>query len=113
MDGQDVVRVRKGRLTNMRLTIEQRVAALERENVVLQDTMKLLHKLLRENRQLIKDYVTQRVAARENEAPQNGPTRPEDALYAFVCRRRFDKIDSDIDKLRKRLGDLRPGLRAG
>ncbi len=44
-------------VTNMRLTVEQRLQALERDTVVLQDTIKLLHKLLREQRALISDYI--------------------------------------------------------
>ncbi len=35
------------KINKMRLTIEQRVVELERNNVVLQDTIKLLHKLLK------------------------------------------------------------------
>ena len=42
----------------MRLTIEQRVAALERQNVVLEGKVMLLYKLLKEQQQLINDYIT-------------------------------------------------------
>ena len=63
----------------MRLTIEQRLAALERDNVVLHDTVKLLHKLLKEQRQLINDYITQVLSANDGEK-QKASLRPEDAL---------------------------------
>ncbi|MHC4558498.1 MAG: hypothetical protein ACYTFW_11605 [Planctomycetota bacterium] len=60
----------------MRLTIEQRLSALERDNVVLHDTAKLLHKLLKEQRQLINDYITQVLSANDSEE-QKGSLRPE------------------------------------
>lgn len=66
--------------SKMRLTIAQRLAALERDNVVLHDTVKLLHKLLREQRQLINDYITQKVLSADDSEGQEKSLRPEDAL---------------------------------
>jgi len=97
----------------MRLTIEQRVAALERDNVVLGDTIKLLHKLLKDHRQLINDYITQKVTAADGSEEQNGDVRPEEALYAFVCKQRFDRIKKDIETLHKLIENSRLGLKAG
>jgi hypothetical protein len=106
--------VDRGRKSTMRLTIEQRVAALERENVVLHDTIKLLHKLLKQQRQLIHDYITQKVtAAGADDGRANGGVRPEDAVYTFMCRRRFEKLEKDIAKMRKRQEGPGLGLKAG
>jgi ubiquinone biosynthesis protein UbiJ len=95
----------------MRLTSEQRIAALERDNIVLHDTIKLLHKLLREQKQLINDYITQKVSSVENQ--QNSSKRPEDILYTFVCKQRFDRLEKQIEKLHKTTSDRRFGLKAG
>jgi hypothetical protein len=95
----------------MRLTSEQRIAALERDNIVLHDTIKLLHKLLREQKQLINDYITQKVSSVENQ--QNPSKRPEDILYTFVCKQRFDRLEKQIEKLHKTTSDRRFGLKAG
>lgn len=48
---------------NVRFTTEQRLATLERENVILHDTAKLLHRMLKEQRGLINEYILQMVAA--------------------------------------------------
>ncbi|MFC1636883.1 hypothetical protein ACFL5Z_18825 [Planctomycetota bacterium] len=45
--------------STMRFTTEQRLAALERQNVILDDTTQLLHWMLKEQRQLINDYIIQ------------------------------------------------------
>jgi len=95
----------------MRLTSEQRIEALERDNVVLHDTIKLLHKLLKEQKQLINDYITQKVSSAANQ--QNGGKRPEDILYTFVCKQRFDRLEKKIEKMRKTTSDRRFGLKAG
>lgn len=98
----------------MRLTVEQRLRTLERDVVVLQDTIKLLHKLLKDQGELIHDYITERVAqANSSGEMSSGNGRPEDALYTFVCKQRFDKVDKDIKKLRKLMEGHKFGLRAG
>ena len=98
----------------MRLTMEQRLQALERDVVVLQDTIKLLHKLLKDQGVLIHDYITQKVAQADTAAENNsGNGRPEDALYTFVCKQRFDKVDRDIKRLRELIEGHKSGLRAG
>ena len=101
-------------ISKMRLTIEQRLESLERDIVVLQDTMKLLHKLLRQQRELINDYITQKVTSVANSDEQSERSvRPEDALYTFICRRRFDNIERQIKKIRKIVENSRLGLKAG
>jgi hypothetical protein len=109
---------RKGRILNevasdMRLTLEQRVAALERESVVLSDTIKLLHKLLREQRRLISDYITQHVMSANQSDEQEGNLRPEDALYTFVCRRRFEALEKQVERICKFVENQKFGLKAG
>ena len=97
----------------MRLTMEQRIAALERDNFVLHDTIDLLHRLLKEHRQLINEYITQRISAANQSDDNTGDVRPEDALYTFVCRQRFDKIAREVDSLRKLIANPRFGSKAG
>jgi uncharacterized coiled-coil protein SlyX len=98
----------------MRLTLEQRLVALERDNVVLHDTIKLLHKLLKEQRELISDYITLKVTSADPSNEQKGATaRPEDALYTFVCKQRFDRIEKDMGKLRNFMKNSEFSLKAG
>lgn len=97
----------------MRLTIDQRLAALERDNVVLHDTVKLLHRLLKDQRQLIKDYITQQVMSTNQSEEQNNNVRPEDALYTFICKRRFDAIEKHMETIRKSVENPASGLKAG
>jgi len=98
----------------MRLTVEQRLVALERDNVVLHDTIKLLHKLLKEQRELISDYITLKVTSADKSNEQKGAiTRPEDALYTFICKLRFDRIEKDMKALRNFMKNSEFGLKAG
>jgi hypothetical protein len=109
MSGKAGVKINK-----MRLTIEQRLESLERDVVVLQDTIKLLHKLLKQQRELINDYITRKVTSTAGSDQHSGENvRPEDALYTFVCRRRFDNIESQIEKIRKIVEHSKLGLKAG
>lgn len=88
----------------MRLTTAQRIAELERETVVLRDTVKVLHNMLKQQKQLINEYITAKFTAHGKSAHGSGSvpdTRPEDALYTFRCRRRFEKIERDIRKMRE------------
>jgi len=97
----------------MRLTMEQRIAALERDNVVLHDTVDLLHRLLKEHKRLINDYITQQMTAAEKGGAATPDVRPEDALYTFVCRQRFDRIHKEVESLRKLIANPRFGSKAG
>ncbi len=96
----------------MQLTVEQRLQTLERENVVLHDTIKMLHKLLKDQKELISDYILRRVTSLTDK-PKGGDARPEDAVYTFVCRKRFDKIEKDIKRILKLIESSRFGLRVG
>lgn len=98
----------------MRLTTGQRLEALERDSVVLHDTVKLLHKMLKDQGQLIHEYIVQRVgSANANDKRDGGDTRPEDALYTFVCKRRLDRIDRQIQKMHRLVEDLKAALDLG
>lgn len=98
----------------MRLTIEQRIRALERNTVVLHDTTKMLHRMLKEQGQLISDYITRTVASGGiNDVRKPGHSRAEDVLYTFFCRRRFERLDKDIEKIRRSVDSIRFGLKAG
>jgi len=102
------------KISKMRLTTEQRLESLERDVVVLQDTMKLLHKLLKQQRELINDYITRKVTSAADSSEQGEQNvRPEDALYTFICRRRFDRVERQIEKIRKMIENSRLGLKAG
>ena len=85
---------------DLRLTTEQRIAALERANVVLRDRTKILHDMLKQQRQLINDYITQTITLAGEERPPVVSGRPQDALYTFVCRQRFKRMERDLDELR-------------
>ena len=102
-------------MTGLRITISQRLSALEREVAVLHDTVKLLHKMLREHREMINDYVVQKVAETDlpANAGNNAPAKGTKELFAFVCRQKFDKIEKDLGKLRKLSENLRFGTQAG
>ncbi len=99
--------------TEMRLTTEQRLGSLERDNVVLHDTVKLLHKLLKDQRQLINDYITQKVAHAYGSAQQEKDLRPDDELYTFRCRQRFERLEKRMEKISKSATDRKPELKAG
>ena len=102
------------RISRMRLTVEQRLVALERDNVVLHDTIKLLHKLLKDQRELINDYITLKVTSADTSNEEQGATaRPEAALYTFVCKQRFDRIEKDMGKLRNCMKNSEFSLKAG
>ena len=87
---------------DLRLTTEQRIAALERANVMLSDRTKILHDMLKQQRQLINDYITQSIALAGEEKQATGAGRPEDALYTFVCRQRFERMERSLNALRVR-----------
>ncbi len=71
----------------MRLTIEQRLQGLERDTVVLHDTIKLLHKLLKEQGELISDYIVQKITSTNPNGEHNAKNVwPEEELYTFVCK---------------------------
>lgn len=98
----------------MKFTMQQRILALEREVSVLHDTMKLLHGMLKEQRELINDFIVQKVVqSSRGQGIYGGGDRPEKEVFTFVCRQKFEKIEQDVVKNRKLIDNLRFGLRAG
>ena len=97
----------------MRLTIEQRIAAMERQNAVLEGKIMLLHRLLKEQHQLIHDFITHSVGSANQPETRNGNTRPEDVLYTFVCKRKFDRLEKSIDRINKSVSNSNMDLKAG
>ena len=91
--------------------MEQRLRALERENVVLHDTVKMLHEMLKEQRKVISDYVTMKMSnsnGHNGDKGHNGDNgRSCDELYSFVCKQRLDRTDKDVDRVRKSIEALR------
>ena len=106
-----LVKVLNEMRNKMRLTTEQRLVALERDNVVLHDTIKLLHKLLKEQRQMINEYITQTMMS-SNDSGQKGNVCSGDALYTFKCKRRFEGIEKRIEKMHKSMEEPKRGLKA-
>ena len=91
----------------MRLTIEERLAALERENVVLHDKLKVLHKLMKEQRELTMDYTQKVVSVSDSKAEI---MHPEEVRYTYCCRPRFERLEKQMEQVEKLVADrsLRP-----
>ena len=96
----------------MRLTTEQRISSLERDNVVLHDKIKLLHKLLKEQQGLISEYITQQITSLKENGKHNVKACAADAQYTFKCKRRFEMIEKYIEKINKLMEKPKHGLRA-
>jgi hypothetical protein len=103
-----------GKVGGMRLTTEQRLQALERDMVVLHDMIKMLHRLLKDQGQLINEYIVQRIANSNGvEGGEDTNGRPEQELYTFVCQKRFDKLEKDIKRTLQAVENLKFRLKAG
>jgi len=86
----------------MRLTVEQRMRELEREVIVLQETVQLLHRLLKEHKLLIENYVLEKMAApRSDQLKTNQTQEAEIAAYTFICQHRLNRLETDVVKLRQ------------
>jgi hypothetical protein len=96
----------------MRLTTEQRICALERDNVVLGEKIKLLHKLLKEQHELINEYITHQITSSKEKDGKIGIVCAAEAQYTFKCRRRFKMIEKHIEKMNKLIEKPKHGLKA-
>jgi hypothetical protein len=97
----------------MRLTVEQRLLELERNGTVCHDTVKLFHKLLKEQRQLINDYILMKARFGNSENRNNGgKNRSEEEIYSFICAKRFDHIEREIKRILKTLEHLKSEFEA-
>jgi hypothetical protein len=81
-----------------RLTTQQRLAALERENVVLRDKLKTLHSMLKEQRQLIAEYITQQVLRADGDRATASQAESAETVGHFVCQRRFEQLEERLDQ---------------
>ena len=88
--------------------LERRLETIERNVTHLNATVDQLHRMLQEQRGQISEYVTRQLVA----AGQEGGVSAEDALFTFVCRRKFDEIERELARLRRVLAS-RPARRAG
>ncbi len=89
----------------MRLTNEERIAALERENVVLHDTLKMLHRMLKEQQELAKSYTQKIMAVSDDKAEIQ---HPEEVRYTYCCRPRFEKLEKEMQQVQKLVETRRP-----
>jgi len=97
----------------MGLTVEQRLLELERDGTVCCDTVKLFHKLLKEQKQLINDYILIKARYGDLESRDSEKkNRPEEEIYTFICAKRFDQIEREIKRIIKTLEYLKSELEA-
>lgn len=79
---------------------QQRLSALERDVAAMRESMDKLAKMFRERGELITEYITGQMVAAGSEGERSGAVRPEDALFTFVCRRKFDEVEEELKRLR-------------
>jgi hypothetical protein len=84
-------------------TPEQRLAALEGIVAGLSEAVDKLHQALKEQSELVNEYVGKQLAAGNAPASRVGGLSPEDVLYTFVCRRKFDHVEKELARLRQLL----------
>jgi hypothetical protein len=65
--------------------------------------MDRLHQMLREQGDLIREYITKQLVAGGSKSGQQSSISPEDALFTFICRRRFDQVEKELGRLRQLL----------
>ncbi|UCD50952.1 MAG: hypothetical protein JSW27_25940 [Phycisphaerales bacterium] len=82
----------------LRLTTQQRLAALERENVVLRDKLKMLHGMLKQQRQLIAEYITQQVLLADGDGAAASQAESAETVGHFLCQRRFEQLEERLDQ---------------
>jgi hypothetical protein len=83
----------------LKLTTEHRIAALERENVVLRDKMRILHGMLKQQKQLINEYITQQILTADGDEQAAGDNTSSETLGSFLCRQRFEQMERRLDEL--------------
>jgi len=96
----------------LRLTMEQRLAALERENVVLRDKMKMLHGMLKQQRQLIAEFITQQIVLAPSHERAEPHVETMETAGHFLCQRRFEQLEERLDACGAYLGEGRVRRRA-
>jgi hypothetical protein len=84
-------------------TPEQRLAALEGIVAGLSEAVDRLHNALKEQSELLNEYGSKQPAVGHAPAGRVGGLSPEDVLYTFVCRRKFDHVEKELARLRQLL----------
>ncbi len=85
------------------LTPEQRLATLEANMVSLGETIDRLRTAVREQSELIREHITKQLVASGTKVAAENSISPEDALFTFVCRRKFDHVEKELNKLKQLL----------
>ena len=86
----------------MKLTIEERITALEQDNIVLRDKLELIHKLVKEQRDLTLEYTHQAAATGDSKGEF---MHPEEVRYTYCCRPRFEKLEKQMEEIQKLVED--------
>jgi len=68
--------------------------------------------MLKHQNKLITDYLTLNAVV-QNQDSQDAPSSKEDAVYTFMCRKRFDQIQKDIRYLKQMISKIDLKNRAG
>jgi len=63
--------------------------------------------------QLINEYIAQRMMSSNESGGKQGNVCAGDALYTFKCKRRFERIEKRVEKMRKLMEKPGRGLKAG
>jgi hypothetical protein len=84
-------------------TAQQRLAALEENVAGLREMIDTLHRMLKEQENLIREYITKQLTTGDPSGNHAGGISPEDALFTFVCRRKFDQVEKELGRLRQLL----------
>jgi len=81
------------------LPVEQRLAALERQVSRLGDRLDGTARALREQGELIAEYITKQMVSARTGDETGGRVPPEAGQYIFICNRRFKKIEKELTRL--------------
>jgi hypothetical protein len=78
-------------------------ATLEANMVSLSETIDRLRAAVREQSDLIREHVSKQLVAGGAKNAVSSSISPEDALFTFVCRRKFDHVEKELSKLKQLL----------
>jgi hypothetical protein len=65
----------------------------------------MLHRTLKEQQQLIRDYIAQALVSDDGSVAKNEQVRTERAQYIFTCQKRFERLEKAIEKLYEKTGE--------
>jgi hypothetical protein len=81
------------------LPVEQRLAVLERQVSHLGERLDGLARGLKEQRELITEYITKQMVAAGKGAALTGQVPAEAGQFIFICNRRFKKIETELARV--------------